>query len=318
MTVPGKTVSATRKLLVLLAGLLIVQAVSAGQWGNSYFPNYLLTNQDGQILRFYDDVIKGKVVAVNFMYTSCKDVCPVETAKLREVQRRLADRVGKDIFMYSITIDPEHDTPEVLKAYMKQFKIGPGWQFLTGNKEEIQTLQKRFGLYSRDIQEIDPLDHNVSLVMGNEVTGRWVKRTPYDDVGALTDFLGYSLSGNRRRPGTVSYASAGEVADFSRGQYLFKTRCTSCHTIGGGDQIGPDLHNVTTVRDRAWLHRWIKEPDVVLAEKDPLATALVAKFNNLPMPNLALNDVDADALIDFLDAASRGSAQTAAETPAAK
>jgi protein SCO1/2 len=305
--VPKNTVSTVRVLLGLSLLLLLADGSMAGQWGSNYFPNYELTNQDGQTLHFYDDVIKGKVVAINFMYTSCEDVCPVETAKLREVQRRLGDRVGHDVFLYSISIDPEHDTPEVLKAYAKQFHAGPGWQFLTGKESEIKELQKRLGLYIQSIQDIDPLDHNVSLVLGNETTGRWLKRTPFESTDILTNLLGYGLHGNRRQPGTLDYASAEKLTDFDRGEYLFKTRCASCHTMGGGNEIGPDLINVAVVRDRAWLKRWIKEPDVMLAEGDPLGTQLVKQYGGLPMPNLALNDVDLEALVEFLE--SRGSGQ---------
>jgi len=302
---PVKNIPPVGLLLTLCMSILFADSSTAGQWDGGYFPNHELTNQDGQVLRFYDDVIKGKVVAINFMYTSCQEVCPVETAKMREVQRKLGDRVGRDIFMYSISIDPEHDTPEVMKAYAEKFQAGPGWQFLTGKQAEIDELQKRLGLYSRAIQDEDRLDHNVSLVLGNEVTGRWVKRSPYDDVGALTNYLGYALSGNRRQPGTVSYNDAEALSDFDRGEYLFKTRCASCHTVGGGDQLGPDLHNITNVRERSWLHRWIKEPDMMLAEGDPLAKKLTEQYNGLLMPNLALNDVDVEALLLFLENRSR-------------
>lgn len=102
-----------------------------------------------------------------------------------------------------------------------------------------------------------------------------------------------------------SYAEARQIAAFSRGAYLFNTRCLSCHTIGAGDGIGPGLEQVTSQRDRDWLFRWIKEPDVVLAEKDPLALALFKKFNELPMPNLRLSDVDVTALIDYLATRNR-------------
>ena len=84
-------------------------------WGADYFPNVTLLTQDGKKVRFFTDVIKGKVVALNFIYTNCPDACALETARLREVQRILGDRVGRDVFLYSITIDPKHDTPKVLK-----------------------------------------------------------------------------------------------------------------------------------------------------------------------------------------------------------
>jgi protein SCO1/2 len=79
---------------------------SATPWGGDYFPNTLLTDQDGRQVHFFDDLIKGKVVVINFIFTSCSDSCPLETARLRQVQKLLGDRVGKDIFFYSISIDP--------------------------------------------------------------------------------------------------------------------------------------------------------------------------------------------------------------------
>ena len=117
-------------VLILVTGLLASQLLVANQtpstpapvaagesttpWGGDYFPNTLLTDQDGRQVRFFDDLIKGKVVVINFIFTSCSDSCPLETARLRQVQKLLGDRVGKDIFFYSISIDPLSDTPGVL------------------------------------------------------------------------------------------------------------------------------------------------------------------------------------------------------------
>ena len=85
--------------------------------GPGYFPNFTLTTQDGVPVHFYDDVLKGKIVAIDLIYTTCKYACPLETARLSQVARLLGDRMGRDIFFYSITIDPDHDTPAVLKEY---------------------------------------------------------------------------------------------------------------------------------------------------------------------------------------------------------
>ncbi len=103
-------------LLFGAGGLLYRPAFATNPWGADYFPNVLLLTQDSTTVRFYDDLLKGKAVAINLIYTSCKDECPLETARLVQVQRLLGDRVGKDLFFYSISIDPKHDTPEVLKA----------------------------------------------------------------------------------------------------------------------------------------------------------------------------------------------------------
>src|SRR6476661_10741235 len=134
-------------ILYLAAGPTPAAADNA-RWGANYFPNVVLTTQDGVKVHFYDDVLKGKSVVIDLIYTSCVDSCPLETARLAQVQRMLGDRVGKDIFFYSITIDPKNDTPAALKAYAEKFHAGPGWTFLTGKKEEIDFLSKKLGLYS--------------------------------------------------------------------------------------------------------------------------------------------------------------------------
>src|SRR5262245_20138281 len=129
----GKGMRATRgsRTAVVVARLLLAAvalpwgqaALAANPWGASYFPNVPLITQDGTPVRFYDDLLKGKAVAINLIYTSCKDECPLETARLVQVQRLLGDHVGKDIFFYSISIDPKRDTPAVLKAYAEKLVI---------------------------------------------------------------------------------------------------------------------------------------------------------------------------------------------------
>ena len=101
---------------------------AASIWGKDYFPNVELITHEGKRVRFFDDLIKDKVVAINFIYTSCPDACPMETAKLLEIQGILGDRVGRDVHLYSISIDPETDTPEVLAKYANSFQAGLGWR----------------------------------------------------------------------------------------------------------------------------------------------------------------------------------------------
>ncbi|RMH19766.1 MAG: electron transporter SenC [Acidobacteria bacterium] len=280
-------------------------------WGANYFPNVPLVTHEGKTVRFFDDLIKDKVVAINFIYTTCPDACPMETARLLEVQQLLGEeRMGKDVFFYSISIDPEHDTPEVLNKFVKDWQIGPGWTFLTGREEDIIQLRKKFGVYIEEIQGPDSRDHNLSLVIGNQSTGRWMKRSPFENAYVLAKQIGGELH-NWKIASTVKrdYAKAPELRnDVSKGETLFRTRCEACHTIGGGDvvqlnarRIGPDLYKVTERRDRAWLERWLKAPDEMLAEKDPLAMALYARYNNVPMPNMQLNDVETQAILEHIE-----------------
>jgi protein SCO1/2 len=149
--------------------------------------------------------------------------------------------------------------------------------------------------------------------MGNQATGRWMKRSPFENPYVIADQVGrwlhnWSLAAAEER----DYADAPEIRQISNGEDLFRTRCAACHTIGHGDvrelaerRIGPDLYNVGEMRDRAWLERWLKEPDAMLAEKDPLAMALYAQYNEIPMPNLRLSDSDVDKLLGYMDQESR-------------
>ncbi len=278
-------------------------------WGADYFPNVPLTTHEGESVRFFD-LIKGKVVAINFIYTICPDSCPLETARLAKVQKILGDRVGEDIFMYSITIDPDNDTPEVLAKYAERYRAQPGWWFLTGKESDITLLRKKLGLYIEEIQD-GSNNHNLNLIIGNQATGQWMKRSPFENPYVLATQMGSWLSGWVRPPeANLDYADAPEVRNISQGEHLFRTRCVTCHTIGGGQEglapglEGPDLLGVTKKRDREWLTRWIAAPDKMLEEKDPIAMGLYAKYNNLPMPNMRLSKVDVNDVLRYMSSES--------------
>lgn len=281
-------------------------APAASPWGADYFPNIPLLTQDGEKVYFFDDLIKDKVVAINFIFTGCTDSCPVETARLRQVQRILGDRVGQDIFFYSISIDPFNDTPTTLKRYAEKFGIGPGWTLLTGEPADIEQLRRSLGLYIEGLENGRSKDHNLSLIIGNQASGRWMKASPFESPYILADRLGNSLHNWKQASAKpLDYAQAPEVRPLSSGEQLFRTRCSSCHTVGNSEPgqraIGPDLLGVTRQRDAAWLARWLKEPDQMLAQKDPLAMLLYEQYNRLAMPNLRLSDGEVSALMNYLE-----------------
>lgn len=279
-------------------------------WGARYFPNIPLVTHEGERVRFFDDLIKDKVVAINFMYTHCPDTCPVQTARMLQVARLLGDRLGQDVFFYSITIAPEHDTQEVLKAFVDSWNIPDGWTFLTGDKQDIIHLRKKLGMRLDDVRTGDLAKHTVNMLIGNQRTGRWMKRSPFENAYFLASQIGTWLH-EFRLPSAQSadYGDeAPEIRQISDGEYLFRNRCSACHTIGEGDvrnleqrQIGPDLYNVTRQRDREWLERWIAEPDAMLEEKDPLAVALYEQWERIPMPNMRLVDNDVKALLGYIE-----------------
>ncbi len=291
--------------LFQLTGIMLVCALNPAQAvpsGAKYFPNVPLLNQDGKTLHFYDDVIKGKIVTINFMFTSCGDSCPLETAKLRKIQQLLGDHVGTNVHMYSISVDPDRDTPAVLKAYMKKFKVGPGWEFLTGKQEDIDLIRKKLGMYSDDDTELN--DHAINFAMGNEATGQWVRRDPFAVPETLVAILLGRLQ-THSLAALPSYEKTRMLGSAPTGEDLFITRCTVCHTIGGGDKIGPDLQNIVSLRDRKWLKRWLKEPDVMLKEQDPLAYGLYLKYGQVPMPNMRLAEDEIKDLIEYMKNSSK-------------
>jgi len=286
----------------LLTFVILSTFLAAGvAFAGHKFPNVELTSHDGEVVRFQDDLIDGKVVVINFIYTACKNSCPAETARMKMIHRELDGRVGKDILMYSISIDPELDTPERLREYMAKFKTGPGWSFYTGPKASTDRLRRALGLYMEDAVAEDDMDHNLSFIMGNARTGKWIKRSPFDDPTVLANLIGYGLfDGMIPRQGK-SYAMAPEVVPEHDGAYLFRTRCNSCHNIGGGDhELGPDLAGVTFTRPKAWLKKWLADPSEMIDAGDPTAVELYERFNQIRMPNLKLTNQDVAKLIDFL------------------
>src|SRR5712671_2439343 len=294
------------RAVALLAGatalLLARGAVAGGAWGADYFPNVPLITQDGKVVRFYDDLLKGKSVAINLIYTHCSASCPLETAKMTQVQRILGDRVGKDIFFYSISIDPKNDTPEVLKAYMQKYHIGPGWLFLTGKEDDIKQIAKKLGLSSlTDLTNRD--GHMPSLMIGNEPSGRWMRQSAVDNPRFLAAHIN-NFFGWRSTEPLRSYAELREPPAVDKGERAFKARCAACHTVGKGDGIGPDLVNVTKRRDHCWVGRYIQEPDKMLDEKDPVALELFQKYKNVRMPNLSIAAEDVALIVAHIEKAS--------------
>lgn len=277
-------------------------------WGKNYFPNYTLTTHEGEKVKFFDDLIESKIVAINFVFTRCGDSCPVETARLLQVAKILGDRLGRDIFFYSISIDPENDTPDVLKAYRETYGIDEGWTFLTGDKGEIDDLRVKLGLFLEGVDDNSaaPDDHNISLIIGNQATGRWMKRSPFEDPHVLSLQINDWLSNWKNTALTeANYANAPAVRqEIPPGEKLFRTRCRSCHKIGEPGGLGPDLLGVNKRRDPKWLARWIKEPDKMIAEGDPLANAMVRQYR-VPMPNQRLSDKDVTDLLEFISDETR-------------
>lgn len=289
-------------LVAALAFPLLVRTIAGAGPDASHFPNVELVTQDGKKVHFYDDLIKGKIVAIDLIYTTCEYACPLETARLAQVQKKLGDRVGSDIFFYSISIDPQHDTPQVLKAYMEKFRVGPGWTFLTGKKQDIDFLSKRLGLYSDP--SINKDGHLPHLLIGNESTGQWMRGSALDNPSFQARMIGDFLDNYKHsKPAQLNSAADGQpLQNFDKGKYLFGRQCVACHSIGHGEGIGPDLLGVNHVRDRQWLLRIIQKPNELLDGSDPIATALLKKYKGVRMPNTYVGDEDAGYILAYIEA----------------
>ena len=130
-------------------------------------PNTPVVDQNGKRISFYDDLVKGKIVAINFIFTTCTTICPPMTATFRRVQQDLVAK-GSDAQLISVSVDPTTDTPERLRDFAAKFKAGPGWTFVTGDRIEIDSLLQAFG-----VAVADKNDHTPMILIGNDRTGFW-------------------------------------------------------------------------------------------------------------------------------------------------
>jgi protein SCO1/2 len=292
------------RLLFWFAALVLL--LSAGQsraaetqWKDGYVPNVSVTTQDGKSLRFYDDVLKDKISIISFIYTSCRDICPVVTARLSQLEDKLGDAAGRDYFFVSISIDPVTDTPDKLKEYGKAFGIGPNWLFLTGKPDDINLIRHRLGERSKALT-----DHRNEVLLFNGVTGEWERNSAFGDLNILASAV-RSMDPARRNDVPAVQVKVGSFADDPQnlpGQALFVKTCGGCHTVGRGGRVGPDLGGVTTRRTKDWLTSYIMEPEKVRAKQDAAALALSAKYPTVRMPNLGLSELDTSDVLAYIEA----------------
>jgi protein SCO1/2 len=183
---------------ILLATIFLVGSsrleaehqVSSGDAGLSdslrqHFPNVSLLTQDNVPVRFYDDMLQGKVVLIQLMLTNCEKLCPVTTPRLARVQRELKNKVGNKVNIISLTIDPERDTPAAMKRYAQEFNTKKGWYFLTGKKADIDLIRRKLGLYDAADSE-DRFKHMNVLTIGNESTGQWLALPALTNTAEIT------------------------------------------------------------------------------------------------------------------------------------
>jgi protein SCO1 len=163
-------------------------------------PDVPVFDQDGNALHFYTDLIKGKTVAINFIFTNCTTICPPLAATFARLQKEMGDKVGKDVHLISISVDPVTDTPERLKAWGAKFKAGPGWTFVTGEKQEMDKLLNALGAAVSKRE-----DHSPALIIGNDSKGVWTRTYGLAKISQIMGVI------HNVREGKAEDASSEEV-----------------------------------------------------------------------------------------------------------
>ena len=140
----------------------------------SYFTDLEVVDQNGERHRFYSDVLRGRVVLINFVYTNCKDACPMATHKMMQVRQLLGEPLKDQVWFISISIDPERDTPGAMKAFANKLQVDESrWLFLTGDKRNLEYIAKKLGQYSQEIEA-----HSTLMLAGNDRTRHWTRVLP--------------------------------------------------------------------------------------------------------------------------------------------
>jgi protein SCO1/2 len=139
-----------------------------------HLPNIPLITHEGKRVLFYDDLVKNKNVSMNFFYANCDEICPLVMANLAKVQRLLGKQVGTELFMYSFTLKPTEDTVDEIREHRKMLGAKPGWTFLTGKPEDIETLRAAIGFkYPDPAIDKDKTQHIGNIRYGNEPLMLW-------------------------------------------------------------------------------------------------------------------------------------------------
>jgi protein SCO1/2 len=158
-----------------------------------YFTNLELINQDGETVRFFDDVLKDQVVIVNFIFTNCGGACPLITHKLSLVRDRMEGQIGDTVRFVSLSLDPKRDTPAAMKEFAKTHHADQeGWVFLTGKPENLEHIIRQLGQYTDDVEA-----HSTMMLAGNVSSAHWIKIQPHEQPPAITEKLQMLLRDNK-------------------------------------------------------------------------------------------------------------------------
>lgn len=173
-----------------------------------HLPNIPLITHEGKQVRFYDDLVKDKVVSLNFFFAKCDEICPVVTTNLAKVQKLLGNTVGRDLFMYSFTLKPEEDTVAVIKDYATAHGAKPGWTFLTGKPADIELLRRKIGFTNLDPRlDRDKNQHIGNIRYGNEPLMLWGVCPGMAHPQWIAESLGWMVKPDSIRVGSPAAAN---------------------------------------------------------------------------------------------------------------
>ncbi len=157
----------------------------------AYFTDTVLQTQSGRKVQFYSDALKDKVVLINFVFTECRDACPLLMAQLVQVKRELGEAFGRDLRFISISIDPQRDRPEDLAKFARKFDaVHPQWLFLTGEPASIEHVVKKLGSWTPE-----PQTHSTAFIIGSTRQGRWKKVRPDAPPKIVAEELRHLVAG---------------------------------------------------------------------------------------------------------------------------
>lgn len=160
-------------------------------------PDIEVFDQNGRRLRFHRDLVKGKTVVINFIFTNCTTICPPLAATFARLQRELGDRAGRDVSLISVSVDPVTDTPERMKTFLTKFKAAEGWTFVSGDKPQMDSLLQALGAYSGR-----PEDHTPSVIIGNDAKGQWTRAYGLAKPSQLLELINAASTGRLETPAT--------------------------------------------------------------------------------------------------------------------
>jgi cytochrome oxidase Cu insertion factor (SCO1/SenC/PrrC family) len=165
--------------------------------GRLVVPDVVLTDQHGKSAHLYTDLVKGKAVAMSFIFTRCTTICPPLGLSFSRLQKLLGERAGRQINLISISIDPVNDTPERLLAWGDRYSAGPAWTLLTGPRDDVDKVLKALTVFTAAKE-----DHAPIVLLGNEPTGEWLRAYGLSSPTGLVEALDRLMGAPAPAPGS--------------------------------------------------------------------------------------------------------------------